>query len=140
MRFMMLMYPQIAEEDWSPSAEDVAAMTRYNIELREAGKLLALDGLRPLSDGASIVFEGSEARVVDGPFAEAKEVVGGYWIIQARSTEEALEWVKRCPGVDCRIELRQIMELEDLPRDIQQVYDRRLHIGVEDPSAPESRS
>jgi hypothetical protein len=84
--------------------------------------LLALDGLQPSSEGASVVFEGSEARVVDGPFTETKELVGGYWIIQARSTEEALEWAKRCPGVDCRIELRQIMELEDLPQDIQQVY------------------
>jgi hypothetical protein len=141
MRFMMFMYPQIAEEDWNPSAEDMAAMTRYNIELREAGMLLALDGLRPASDGASVVFEGSKApRVIDGPFAEAKEVVGGYWIIQARSTEEALEWAKRCPGVDCRVEVRQIMELEDLPQDIQQVYDRKLHIGVEDPSAPEAEA
>ena len=96
MRFMMFMYPQISEEDWNPSAEDLAAMTRYNIELREAGMLLALDGLRPPSDGASVVFEGSEARVVDGPFAETKEVVGGYWIIQADSTEEALEWAKQC--------------------------------------------
>jgi hypothetical protein len=134
------MYPQIAEEDWNPSAEDIAAMTRYNVELRNAGVLLALDGLRPPSDGASVVFEGSEARVVDGPFAETKELVGGYWIIQARSTEEALEWAKRCPGVDCRVEVRQIMELEDLPQDIQQVYDRKLHIGVEDPSAPETKA
>jgi hypothetical protein len=133
---MMFMYPQIAEKDWNPSAEDIAAMTRYNLELRDAGMLLALDGLRPPADGASVVFEGSEARVVDGPFAEAKEVVGGYWIIQARSTEEALEWAKRCPGVDCRVELRPIMEMEDLPQDIQEVYDRNLHIGVEDSSAP----
>jgi hypothetical protein len=137
---MMFMYPQITEEDWNPSAEDIAAMTRYNLELRDAGMLLALDGLRPPSDGASVVFEGREARVLDGPFTEAKELVGGYWIIQARSTEEALEWAKRCPGVDCRIELRQIMELEDLPQDIQQVYDRKLHIGVEDPSAPEAEA
>ena len=140
MRFMMFMYPQIPGEDWNPSAEDVAAMTRYNIELREAGMLLALDGLQPPSNGASVVFEGREARVVDGPFAEAKEVVGGYWIIQARSTEEALEWAKRCPGINCRVEVRQIMELEDLPQDIQQVYDRKLHIGVEDPSAPEAEA
>ncbi len=140
MRFMMFMYPRISDEEWEPTAEDMAAMTRYNIELREAGKLLALDGLRPPGDGASVVFEGSEARVVDGPFAEAKEVVGGYWIIQVRSTEEALELAKRCPGVDCRVELRQIVELEDLPQDIQQVYDRRLHIGVEDRSAPEAET
>jgi hypothetical protein len=140
MRFLMLMYPPTSGEERMPSAEDMAAMTRYNLELRDAGVLLALDGLRPASDGTSIVFEGSAARVVDGPFAEAKEVVGGYWIIQARSTEEALEWAKRCPGVDCRVELRPIVELEDLPPEIQQVYDRRLHIGVDDSPASESEA
>jgi hypothetical protein len=137
MRFMMFMYPQIAEEeDWNPSAEDMAAMTRYNLELRDAGTLLALDGLRPPSDGASVVFEGGEGRVVDGPFAEAKELVGGYWIIQVDSLEEALDWAKRCPGRDCRVELRQIWEMEDFDPDLQVAYDPKLHIGVEDPSAP----
>jgi hypothetical protein len=120
MRFMMFMYPQIDEADWNPSAEDVAAMSRYNEELQKAGMLLALDGLRPPSDGASVVFEGSEARVVDGPFTEAKEVVGGYWLIQARSTEEAVEWAKRCPGQDCRIEVRRVFEMEDFPPDVQE--------------------
>jgi hypothetical protein len=140
MRFMMFMYPQISEEEWEPSAEDMAAMSRYNVELREAGKLLALDGLRPASEGGSIVFEGSEGRVVDGPYAEAKEVVGGYWILQADSTAEALEWARKCPGVDCRVEVRPIWELEDgdFPQEIQEIYDRRLHIGVEDPSGPET--
>lgn len=140
MRFLMLMYPQIAEEGWEPSAEDMEAMARYNIELREAGMLLALDGLRPASEGGSVVFEGSEPRVLDGPFAEAKEVVGGYWIIQAPSTEEALEWAKRCPGVDCRVEVRPIWELEDFPQELQEIYDRRLHIGVEDPSGAEAEA
>jgi hypothetical protein len=134
------MYPQIDEADWNPSAEDVAEMTCYNLELRKAGVLLALDGLRPPSDGASVLFEGREARVVDGPFAESKEMVGGYWILQARSTEEALEWAKRCPGVDCRVEVRPIWELEDFPEEIKEVYDRDLHIGVEDPSAPEAEA
>jgi hypothetical protein len=120
MRFMMFMYPQIDEVDWNPSAEDVAAMSRYNEELQKAGMLLALDGLRPPSDGASVVFEAGEARVVDGPFAEAKEVVGGYWLIQARSTEEAVEWAKRCPGQECRIEVRPVWEMEDFDRDVQE--------------------
>ncbi|HEX4731113.1 MAG TPA: YciI family protein [Solirubrobacterales bacterium] len=120
MRFMMFMYPQIADEDWTPTAEDVAEMGRYNEELRKAGMLLALDGLRPPSDGASVVWEGREAKVVDGPFTEAKEVVGGYWIIQARSTEEAVEWAKRCPGVDCRVEVRPIWEMEDFDTDVQE--------------------
>jgi hypothetical protein len=131
MRFMMFMYPQISEEDWNPSADDVAEMGRYNDELRKAGMLLALDGLRPPSDGASVVFEGREARVVDGPFTEAKELVGGYWIIQARSKEEAVEWAKRCPGVDCRVEVRPIFEMEDFPPDVREAldYDPGLHPG-----------
>jgi len=137
---MMLMYPGIEESDWNPSAEDMAAMTRYNLELRDAGMLLALDGLRPPSDGASVVFEGSEARVVDGPFAEAKEVVGGYWLIQARSTEEALEWAKRCPGENCRIEVRRIFEMEDFPPELRGAYDPDLHLGVPDPSGPEAEA
>lgn len=120
MRFMMFMYPQIPEEDWNPSAEDVAAMGRYNEELRKAGMLLALDGLRPPSDGASVVWKGREAKVVDGPFTEAKEVVGGYWIIQARSTTEAVEWAKRCPGVDCRVEVRPIWEMEDFDAEVRE--------------------
>jgi hypothetical protein len=140
MRFMMFMYPQIEEVDWNPSAEDIAAMTRYNEELRKAGMLLALDGLKPPSEGASVVFEGGEARVVDGPFAEAKEVVGGYWLIQARSDQEAVEWAKRCPGQDCRIEVRRIFEMEDFPPDLQQAYDHELHIGVDDPSTPEAEA
>ena len=126
MRFMMFMYPQISDEEWEPKTEDMEAMSRYNIELREAGMLLALDGLRPASDGFSVVFEGKEPRVVDGPFAEAKEVVGGYWIVQADSSEQVLEWVKRCPGVDCRVEVRPIWELEGFPAEIQEIYDPSL--------------
>jgi hypothetical protein len=132
MRFMMLMYPQITEEEWNPSAEAVAEMGRYNQELRKAGMLLALDGLRPPSDGASVVFEGGgSARVLDGPFAEAKEVVGGYWVIQARSTEEAIEWAKRCPGEHCRIEVRPIFEMEDFSAEVREAidYDPGLHPG-----------
>ena len=100
MRFMMFMYPaDFDEEDWNPTAEAVAEMSRYNEELRKAGMLLALDGLRPpVGRGVGRLRGPGEARVVDGPFTEAKELVGGYWIIQARSTEEAVEWAKRCPG------------------------------------------
>jgi hypothetical protein len=117
---MMFMYPEIEESDWNPTAEAVAEMTRYNEELRKAGMLLALDGLRPPGDGATIDFHGGEATVTDGPFAEAKEVVGGYWVIQARSTEEAIEWAKRCPGRDCHIEVRPIFEMEDFPPDVRE--------------------
>jgi hypothetical protein len=133
MRFMMFMYPQIAEEDWNPSAEDMAAMIRYNEELRKAGMLLALDGLCPPSEGTSVSFDGSDATVTDGPFAEAKEVVGGYWIIQARSKEEAVEWAKRCQGRDCRIEVRRVLELEDFPDDVRpESWSGDLHPGVAD--------
>jgi hypothetical protein len=120
----MFMYPQISEADWNPSAEDVEAMTRYNEELRKAGMLLALDGLHPPGEGASVSFgaEGVSA-VTDGPFTEAKEVVGGYWIIQARSKEEAVEWAKRCPGRECRIEVRRVFEREDFPEDVQAVLE-----------------
>ncbi|HXF30270.1 MAG TPA: YciI family protein [Solirubrobacterales bacterium] len=120
MRFMMFMYPEISEADWNPTAEDVAEMSRYNEELRKAGMLLALDGLHPPAEGASVSFDGEGVKAVtDGPFAEAKEVVGGYWIIQARSKDEAVEWAQRCPGRDCRIEVRRVFEMEDFPEDVQ---------------------
>ena len=121
MRFMMLMYPQIEEADWQPSPEAVAAMGRYNEELQKAGMLLALDGLRPPSDGGSVSIDGEgKVTVTDGPFAEAKEVVGGYWLIQARSKEEAVEWAKRCPGRECTIEVRRVFELEDFSKEVQE--------------------
>jgi hypothetical protein len=120
MRFMMFMYPEISEADWNPSAEDVQEMGRYNEELRKAGMLLALDGLHPPGEGASVSFDGEGGNTVtDGPFAEAKEVVGGFWIIQARSVDEAVEWAKRCPGQNCRIEVRRVFEMEDFPEDVQ---------------------
>jgi hypothetical protein len=117
---MMFMYPEISETDWNPTAEDVAEMSRYNEELRKAGMLLALDGLHSPAEGASVSFDAEGVKAVtDGPFAEAKEVVGGYWIIQARSKDEAVEWAKRCPGRDCRIEVRRVFELEDFSEDVQ---------------------
>lgn len=120
MRFIMFMYPGIEESEWEPSAEAVAAMSRYNEELRKAGMLLALDGLRPPSDGGTVRFDAEgEATVTDGPFGEAKEVVGGYWLIQARSKEEALEWASRCPTRGCSIEVRRVAELDDFPEDVQ---------------------
>ena|SRR5215203_4564445 len=122
MRFMMFMYPEIEEKDWQPSAEAVDAMSRYNEELRKAGMLLSLDGLRPPSDGGTVKFSADgEATITDGPFSEAKEVVGGYWLIQARSKEEALEWASRCPGESCSIEVRRVFEMEDFPEDVQEV-------------------
>ncbi len=120
MRFMMFMYPGIEEKDWNPTAEAVEAMSRYNEELRKAGMLLSLDGLRPPGDGARVRFAGGTPTVTDGPFAEAKEVVGGYWLIQAASKEEAVEWASRCPANDGDfIEVRRIYEMEDFPEDVQ---------------------
>lgn len=120
MRFMMFMYPGITEDEWVPSAEGVAAMSRYNDELRKAGMLLSLDGLHPPAEGASVEFADGKTTVTDGPFTEAKEVVGGYWLIQARSKEEAVEWASRCPGENCRIEVRRVFELDDFPQDVQE--------------------
>jgi hypothetical protein len=82
--------------------------------------LLSLDGLQPPSEGASVEFSGGTTTVTDGPYAEAKEVVGGYWLIQARDKAEAVEWAKRCPGEDCRIEVRRVFEMEDFPEDVQE--------------------
>jgi hypothetical protein len=123
MRFMMLMYPGIEPnaESWQPSADDVAAMTAYNEELGKAGVLLSLDGLRAPEDGARVRFSGGKPTVTDGPFAEAKEVVGGYWLIQAKSKEEAVEWASRCPaGEGDFIEVRRVFEMEDFPEDVQE--------------------
>src|ERR1700749_1461343 len=121
MRFMMLMYPQIEESEWSPDAEAMAAMSRYNEELKRAGLLLSLAGLRSPAAGASVEFDaGGTATVTDGPFAEAKEVVGGFWVIEARSVDEAVEWARRCPGRDCRVEVRRVQEMEEFPPDVQE--------------------
>jgi hypothetical protein len=123
MRFMMFMYPGIQEEEWAPSAEQVGAMSRYNEELRKAGMLLALDGLHPPGEGARVTFSDAGTTVTDGPFTEAKEVVGGYWVIQARSKQEAVEWASRCPGENCTIEVRRVYELEDFPLDVQEAHE-----------------
>jgi hypothetical protein len=117
MRFMMLMIPkgyEAAEPGAMPSAEAVAAMMKYNESLKKAGVLLSLDGLHPPSMGARVTFEGGKPHVTDGPFAEVKEVLGGYWMIQVRSREEAIEWAKRCPVIgDDTIEIRQVHEFTD---------------------------
>src|SRR3981189_855287 len=105
-----------------PDAKGVAAMMRYNESLQKAGVLLALDGLHPPSMGARVSFKGGKPKVTDGPSAEAKEVRGGYWMIQVKSKEEAIEWASRCPGGDNEvIEVRQVQELSDFPADIQEV-------------------
>jgi hypothetical protein len=123
MRFMMLMIPQgytQAKPGALPDAKMVAAMSRYNESLQKAGILLALDGLHPQSMGTRISFAGGKPTAKDGPFAEVKEVLGGYWMIQVRSKEEAVEWAKRCPaGEGDVIEVRQVQELSEFPDDVQ---------------------
>ena len=124
MRFMMFMLPgETDESKWTPNADEVSAMMAYNEELTRAGVLLALDGLQPTSKGARVTFGADrEGAVTDGPFAEAKEVIGGYWIIQAKSKEEAVEWASRCPAnPGDTIEVRQVFEMEDFPEDVQEV-------------------
>lgn len=124
MRFMMLMIPkgyESAAPGAMPSAEAVAAMMKYNEELQKAGVLLALDGLHPPSMGARVSFSGGKPKVTDGPFSEAKEVLGGYWMIQVKSKEEAVAWASRCPGSDNEvIEVRQVQELADFPDDVKE--------------------
>lgn len=123
MRFMMLMIPkgyEKAEPGTMPEADAVAAMMKYNEELQKAGVLLTLDGLHPPSMGARVSFSGGKPHVTDGPFIETNEVLGGYWMIQVKSKEEAVEWARRCPGADNEvIEIRQVMEMEDFPPDVQ---------------------
>jgi hypothetical protein len=127
MRFMMIVIPkgyESAAPDAVPSAEAVGKMMEYNKSLQQAGVLLALDGLLPPSTGARVSFSDGKATVVDGPFAEAKEVIGGYWIIQVRSREEAIEWARRAPMADNEIiEVRQIHEMADFPEDVRKAAE-----------------
>src|SRR6476619_4694423 len=125
MRFMMLMIPKGYEKaapGTMPDAKHVAAMMKYNEDLQKAGVLLALDGLHPPATGARVSFPGGKPKVTDGPFSEAKEVLGGYWMIDVKSKEEAIEWAKRCPASGNEvIEIRQVQEMSDFPADVQKV-------------------
>ena len=123
MRFMMLMIPA-GYETAAPGTvpddlERVTAMMQYNEDLQRAGVLRDLNGLHPPSMGARVSFPGGKPVVTDGPFAEAKEVLGGYWLIDVRSREEAIEWAKRCPGADNEvIEVRQVRDAAEYPEAI----------------------
>ena len=123
MRFMMLMIPkgyEAAAPGTMPEAEAVAAMMKYNEELQKAGVLLTLDGLHPPSMGARVSFIGGKPVVTDGPFPEAREVLGGYWMIRVNSREEAIEWASKCPASDNEIiEIRQVQEFEDFTPEVQ---------------------
>lgn len=123
MRFMMIVIPkgyEKAKPGAMPDAKIVAEMSKYNESLQKAGVLLSMEGLHPPSMGARVAFAGGKPKVTDGPFTEAKEVIGGYWIIQVKSKAEAIEWAKRAPMPDDEmIEIRQVQEFEDFPADVQ---------------------
>ena len=142
MRFMMLMYPgKGAEQGQMPSQELMTAMMKYNEELTKAGVLLALDGLQPSEKGARVVFGAGGAgkpKVIDGPFTELKEVLGGYWMIQVKSKEEAVEWATRapCPAGET-IEIRRVFEMSDFaidPKSELGASAERVSAGVGNPS------
>jgi hypothetical protein len=124
MRFMMLMIPrgyEAAAPGAVPSAEAVGRMMKYNEALKAAGVLITLDGLHPPSAGARVSFPGGKPMVTDGPFIEAKEVIGGYWMIDVKSKDEAIAWASRCPASNNEvIEIRQVHEMSDFPADVQE--------------------
>jgi hypothetical protein len=123
MRFMMLMIPkgyESASPGTMPDPKAVEAMMKYNQSLQKAGVLLSLDGLHPPSMGVRVTFPGGKPKVTDGPFSEAKEVLGGYWMIDVKSKEEAIEWAKRIPGSENEtVEVRQVQEMSDFPAEVQ---------------------
>jgi hypothetical protein len=124
MRFMMLMIPlgyETAPPDVKLDPERMRAMMKYNESLKDAGILIALDGLHPPSMGARVSFAAGKPVVTDGPFTESKEVLGGYWMIDVKSREEAIAWASKCPASENEIiEIRQVHEMSDFPEEIQQ--------------------
>lgn len=137
MRFMvMIKSDQRTEDGLMPTEEEMTAMGRYNEELVKAGVLLAGEGLHPSSKGARVRFAGGRPTVIDGPFAEAKELIAGFWLIDVKSKEEAIEWMKRVPctdGVEVEIEIRQVFEAEDFGDALspeQRAREEALRLGV----------
>lgn len=137
MRYMMFMIPRVyqpdtpenekAGEGFAPPADAVEQMMKYNEELAKARVLVSLDGLHPIAKGARVSFAGGKLSVTDGPHIETKEVVGGYWIINVKSKEEAVEWARRVPAADGDvIEIRQIFEMEDFPEDVRKLADNEV--------------
>jgi len=122
MRFMMLVFPEGYEKaapGTKPDPQAIVRMGKYNESLQKAGVLLELNGLHPPSMGARVAFTGGKAHVTDGPFIAAKEVVGGYWMIQVKSKEEAIEWASRAPMSDNEtIEIRQVHEMSEFPPEV----------------------
>jgi hypothetical protein len=125
---MMLMIPkgyETAKPGTMPEPERVAEMMKYNEELQKAGILIGLDGLHPPAEGVRVSFSGGRPSITDGPFAETKEVLGGYWMIRVNSKQEAVEWAKRCPASENEIiEIRQVMEMSEFPPEVQETASR----------------
>jgi hypothetical protein len=121
---------QKADANFVPPKEAVEEMMKYNEEIAKAGILISLDGLHPLSKGARVTYKGGKTTVTDGPFVEAREVVGGYWLIDVKSKEEAVEWAKRCPAVKVDsgavIEVRQIFEMSEMPEDVRKAGESKV--------------
>jgi hypothetical protein len=114
MRFMVIVKVRKEDEGAEPDPQIMAEMNKFNDELLEAGVLLGYDGLYPSSKGACVHFSGKKCMVIDGPFAESKELIAGFWFWRVNSLEEAIDWVKRCPNEgETDIEIRQVFELED---------------------------
>jgi hypothetical protein len=134
MKFLMMMIPRVyqpdtptgerAGEGFAPPREAVTKMMKFNEELTKAGALISLDGLHPIMQGARVTFSSGKTKVTDGPFIESKEVIGGYWIIQAESKQEAIEWARQCPAADGDvIEIRRVFEMSDFPPDVEKIAD-----------------
>ena len=132
MRFMMFMIPAVYQggkakrvgADFTPPADAVEKMMKFNEELAKAGHLISLDGLQPIEKGARVSFAKGKMSVTDGPFIESKEVLGGYWMTKFSSKEEAIEWAKRIPAADGdTIEVRQVFDLDDFPEDVAKAAD-----------------
>jgi hypothetical protein len=138
MRFMMIHFPKVyetAKAGWVPDFKETEEMGKYNEELGKAGVLLALDGLTPPATmSARITFKGGKSKVTDGPFPETKEVIGGFWIIQVKSREEALEWASRIPGKDDEmiIEVRRLFDLADFDPETQKEIRKKFGDDVAD--------
>jgi hypothetical protein len=132
MRFMMIQFPKVyetAKAGWVPDFKEMEEMGKYNDELGKAGVLLALDGLTPPATmSARVTFKGGKAKVTDGPFPETKEVVGGFWIIQVKSREEALEWASRIPAKDDEmvVEVRRLFDMTDFDPETQKEIQKRF--------------
>jgi hypothetical protein len=134
MKFMMFMIPHVyqpdtpaderAGEGFAPDADSVERMMKYNEELQKAGALVSLDGLQPIEKGFRVSFKKTSPTVIDGPHIETKEVVGGYWIIDVKSKEEAIEWARRIPAdKNDVIEVRPIFDISDFPEDVRKIVE-----------------